>query len=77
MKTERYAILDADGTAIARGDRVQILGGSEAQGRVLAAYLGDPQGFEGCLTIDLGNGVHEYVPPRRLRRVPSEPKDRQ
>jgi hypothetical protein len=73
-------IVDMYGRVLTKGDRVSIEGPMSPMppqvGTVVGAFPEDPQGFAGAVTIDLGSGVHEYVPAKWLRFLPP-PKAKQ
>lgn len=65
-------------STFAIGQRVSVLSpfdrrmGAQPQHGVIvgAAIQTDPQGLEGTITVDLGNGCHEYCAPSWLEPVP-------
>lgn len=66
-----FVYTDRLGRVLRPGDPVRILSKNRGtqEGRVLGAYPQDPQGFAGCITVDLGMGIHEYVATSRLEKL--------
>jgi hypothetical protein len=64
---------DRNGRPLQPGDRVRILAAGTPrrleEGAIIGPFPKDPQGFAGCITVDLGNEVHEYVPTSRLEKL--------